>query len=255
MNKLLVAGIAATTIAGVWSGCFVAGSTPGTTKGTGGTGGSSSSSTTTSSSSSTSTTTGTGGQVGAGGASGFGGGTSGFGGNLGGGGSIPNPVLCNPVTNAKCATGTVCGPVVSNEGKVTGFACSAPDAGASAYSVADCGSCDPAGLLEPFCLPGSVCLPSNANGTAGQCVHYCCTLGDCGLLAECSTTNTSNGSLFGPASTTLGVCVAKAPPTDAGADGGDAGAPVGDAGNSIANGEYGFACMVPSKSPSGGACL
>lgn len=216
-KKLFVTGIAATAILGVWAGCSGSTSTGGAT----GSGGASSSSHSSS------------------------GATSGAGGGGTGGSAID--IKCNPVTNASCPATTACDTATDGSGNLNGFSCYA-----GPNTVADCGSCDPTGANSPFCSPGSTCFAIDQAGD-GQCAHYCCTDADCGPGGGCATVDTSNMPLFGPVSTTLGVCVAMSS-GDAGAgDAGDAG--TGDAGAADAGAASIFACDAPAASPSNGSCI
>jgi hypothetical protein len=233
MKKLLFTSLMAATLLCAWSSCFVnsrkVSTTTGTHTGTGGTDGTGGSA---GPSSSSAGTTGTGGHTGSGG---FGGSLAGAGG-FGGGPTID--VQCNPVTNAGCAGGKACSPLVSGGG-LSGFACTA-----GPNTLADCASCDPSGQTPPFCDPGSICLPANPLGTIAQCAHYCCTDADCGPNGKCATTNSSDEPFFAPVSTTLGICNTTIAVGDAGVgDGGDAGAPSP------------FACKAPAVSPSQGSCI
>jgi len=215
MKKLFLATLTATTLLGLWSGCFVA-------KGNTGTKGTSSSSAGTGGTMGSSSATSSGvGNAGTGGVSG----TGGFG--VGGFGGVPViDVVCNPVTNAGCSGGDACQPTVN--GGLTGFACfPGPN------TVADCSSCDPSGQTPPFCAPGSLCQPTDDLGTVWECARYCCDDADCSVLGHCSTVG-SDGPRFTPVSATLGICLTPKLLIDAGTgDAGDAGL-VDDAGPSDA---------------------
>ncbi len=180
--------------------------------------------------------------------------TTGVGGGAGGGagGSAAIDNMCNPVTNAGCMSGDGCDIATDANGNLDGFSCyMGPN------TVAPCGSCDPSGQNSPFCEPGSTCFEIDSAGD-GQCARYCCADSDCGTGNVCAMSD-SNGALFAPVSTVLGVCIPDPGGADAGAydagGGADAGTGTGGSGAGGGGAASQFACNVPTTAPSMGSCI
>ncbi len=97
-----------------------------------------------------------------------------------GGGSDIN---CNPVNDVECGAGNVC-----DFADPTGFICYV---GPGVLDV--CTACDYANQSMPYCKDGLSCMPTDAGGTTGTCVRFCCSDADCGGAAGSCEKNTLTG--------------------------------------------------------------
>jgi hypothetical protein len=121
-------------------------------------------------------TGGTGGSGAGGTGGGLGGGPPGGGGTGSGGAPVQLQPTCSgfsTVSAGTCYGDTPCNPVTNVGCATAGEACDIAESGFQCYpppnDIAVCGVCGDGA----FCAPGNVCVN-------GQCLHYCCTDGDCG---------------------------------------------------------------------------